>query len=105
VYFVATSGLNYSKPNVQNALCGGLYCNTDSLMTQIYSASKRPERYYKKKRFFTHIKRASIFTALTFHGPLQTGWMITLTGLQQVNVASNIPTKRFALAKVCTKTI
>lgn len=44
VYFVATSGLNYSKPLVQNSLCGGLYCNSDSLMTQIYSASKRPER-------------------------------------------------------------
>ncbi|XP_059468313.1 NPC intracellular cholesterol transporter 1 isoform X2 [Neocloeon triangulifer] len=46
VYFVATSGLNYSKPGVQNALCGGLYCNPDSLMTQIYSASKRPESSY-----------------------------------------------------------
>ncbi|XP_065352858.1 NPC intracellular cholesterol transporter 1 isoform X2 [Cloeon dipterum] len=46
VYFVATSGLNYSKPEVQNSLCGGLFCNPDSLMTQIYSASKIPSSSY-----------------------------------------------------------
>lgn len=40
VYFVLTEGLNYSKREVQNIICGGQGCNTDSLYTQIYSAAK-----------------------------------------------------------------
>lgn len=39
VYFVVTSGLNYSKIEVQNAICGGPQCNTDSLYTQLFSAA------------------------------------------------------------------
>lgn len=42
VYFVLTSGLNYTDTRVQNMICGGQGCNADSLYTQIYSASKQP---------------------------------------------------------------
>lgn len=42
VYFVVTEGLNYSKKEVQNIICGGQGCNSDSLYTQIYSAAKQP---------------------------------------------------------------
>ncbi|KZC13635.1 Niemann-Pick C1 protein [Dufourea novaeangliae] len=49
VYFVLTPGLNYSKEDVQNTVCGGQGCNTDSLYTQIYSAAKRPEVSYLSK--------------------------------------------------------
>lgn len=41
VYFVVKGNLNYSKFETQNLLCGGQYCNTDSLSTQIYIASKQ----------------------------------------------------------------
>lgn len=40
MYFVVTSGLNYSQSSVQNLICGGQFCNIDSLTTQIYIASK-----------------------------------------------------------------
>lgn len=44
VYFVLKGGLNYSKTEVQNAICGGQKCNSDSLYAQIFSASKHPSR-------------------------------------------------------------
>lgn len=41
VYFIV-SGLNYSSIEHQNLVCGGQYCNDDSLSTQIFIASKTP---------------------------------------------------------------
>ena len=49
VYFVLTPGLNYSEPKTQNIICGGQGCNSDSLYTQIYSASKQPGVSYLSK--------------------------------------------------------
>ncbi|XP_046396992.1 NPC intracellular cholesterol transporter 1 isoform X2 [Ischnura elegans] len=55
MYFVVTDGdriepygpgLNYSLDKVQNIMCGGQFCNSDSLSTQIYTASKRPDSTY-----------------------------------------------------------
>ncbi|XP_062548067.1 NPC intracellular cholesterol transporter 1 isoform X2 [Armigeres subalbatus] len=46
MYFVVKSGLNYSQPYDQNLICGGQNCNLDSLSTQVYIASKRPEETY-----------------------------------------------------------
>ncbi|XP_018568156.1 Niemann-Pick C1 protein isoform X3 [Anoplophora glabripennis] len=43
MYFVVKGGLNYSQPEAQNLLCGGQYCNIDSLVTQVFVASKVPE--------------------------------------------------------------
>ena len=40
VYFVVKEGLNYSDPRVQNLICSGQYCNSDSLTTQIFAASE-----------------------------------------------------------------
>lgn len=45
VYFVAT-GLNYTNTKEQNLICGGQYCNDDSLSTQIFIASKTPNYTY-----------------------------------------------------------
>lgn len=45
VYFVV-SGVNYTKTNHQNLICGGQYCNDDSLSTQIFIASKSPNYTY-----------------------------------------------------------
>ncbi|KAF7654289.1 hypothetical protein LDENG_00071930, partial [Lucifuga dentata] len=39
VYFVVEDGLNYSSPEGQNAVCGGVGCNNDSLVQQVYYAS------------------------------------------------------------------
>jgi Niemann-Pick C1 protein len=39
VYFVVEDGLNYSSPEGQNAVCGGVGCRNDSLVQQVYSAS------------------------------------------------------------------
>ncbi|XP_061653506.1 NPC intracellular cholesterol transporter 1 isoform X2 [Phyllopteryx taeniolatus] len=39
VYFVVEDGLNYSSLEGQNAVCGGVGCNNNSLVQQIYSAS------------------------------------------------------------------
>ncbi|CAN9502925.1 unnamed protein product [Ophioblennius macclurei] len=39
VYFVVEDGLNYSSPEGQNAVCGGVGCNNDSLVQQVYTAS------------------------------------------------------------------
>ncbi|XP_036144455.1 NPC intracellular cholesterol transporter 1 homolog 1b [Monomorium pharaonis] len=49
VYFVLTEGLNYSKKEVQNTICGGQGCNTDSLYTQIYSAAQQSNVSYLSK--------------------------------------------------------
>ncbi|XP_011332296.2 NPC intracellular cholesterol transporter 1 homolog 1b [Ooceraea biroi] len=49
VYFVLTEGLNYSKREVQNVICGGQGCNADSLYTQIYSAAKQSSVSYLSK--------------------------------------------------------
>ncbi|KAJ8923333.1 hypothetical protein NQ315_001891 [Exocentrus adspersus] len=46
MYFVVKDGLNYSEPQAQNLICGGQYCNIDSLVTQIFVASKVPESTY-----------------------------------------------------------
>ncbi|XP_053696589.1 NPC intracellular cholesterol transporter 1 isoform X2 [Sabethes cyaneus] len=46
MYFVVKKGLNYSLPYDQNLICGGQHCNLDSLSTQVYIASKRPEETY-----------------------------------------------------------
>ena len=42
-YFVLKGGLNFSNTPDQNLICGGLYCNSDSLSTQLYISSKLPE--------------------------------------------------------------
>ncbi|KAK9538617.1 hypothetical protein VZT92_003779 [Zoarces viviparus] len=39
VYFVVEDGLDYSSPEGQNAVCGGVGCSNDSLVQQVYSAS------------------------------------------------------------------
>uniref|UniRef100_A0A8C2XCL0 Niemann-Pick disease, type C1 n=1 Tax=Cyclopterus lumpus TaxID=8103 RepID=A0A8C2XCL0_CYCLU len=39
VYFVVEDGHNYSSPEGQNAVCGGVGCNNDSLVQQVYGAS------------------------------------------------------------------
>ncbi|KAL1494367.1 hypothetical protein ABEB36_009976 [Hypothenemus hampei] len=49
VYFVVKNGLNYSDYKNQNLVCGGQYCNLDSLATQIYMASKIPASTYIAK--------------------------------------------------------
>lgn len=45
MYFVVT-GLNYTQTKHQNLICGGQYCNDDSLSTQIFIASKTPNLTY-----------------------------------------------------------
>ncbi|KAM3866473.1 NPC intracellular cholesterol transporter 1 [Diretmus argenteus] len=39
VYFVVEDGLNYSSLEGQNTVCGGVGCNNNSLVQQVYSAS------------------------------------------------------------------
>nr|XP_018903038.1 PREDICTED: Niemann-Pick C1 protein-like [Bemisia tabaci] len=39
-YFVLTEGLDLAKTDVQNAICGGPSCDSDSLTSQIYVASR-----------------------------------------------------------------
>lgn len=46
MYFVVKGGLNYSKTEHQNLICGGQFCSPDSLSTQIFIASKRPTATY-----------------------------------------------------------
>ncbi|KAF6204978.1 hypothetical protein GE061_019145 [Apolygus lucorum] len=46
VYFVLKTGLDLENSTVQNMVCGGLRCYSDSLNTQIYSASKRTNVTY-----------------------------------------------------------
>ncbi|CAG4996534.1 unnamed protein product [Parnassius apollo] len=40
VYFVLKSGLNFTDTNHQNVICGGQLCYDDSLVTQIFLASR-----------------------------------------------------------------
>ncbi|XP_066601726.1 NPC intracellular cholesterol transporter 1 isoform X2 [Prorops nasuta] len=49
VYFVVKDGLNYSDTKHQNLICGGQYCNDDSVSTQIFIASKQSSRTYIAK--------------------------------------------------------
>ncbi|XP_074113620.1 Niemann-Pick type C-1a isoform X4 [Cotesia typhae] len=46
VYFVVTGGLNYSNPFDQNLVCGGKYCNSDSISTQIFIAAQQSNISY-----------------------------------------------------------
>ncbi|KAL9926013.1 NPC intracellular cholesterol transporter 1 isoform X3 [Glossina fuscipes] len=46
VYFVLKSGLNFSESFDQNMVCSGQFCNDDSLITQIYLASRRSNKTY-----------------------------------------------------------
>ncbi|KAJ8956648.1 hypothetical protein NQ318_014002 [Aromia moschata] len=46
MYFVVKGGLNYSDTRLQNKVCGGQYCDFDSMVTQIFVASKVPETTY-----------------------------------------------------------
>uniref|UniRef100_UPI0037E848A2 NPC intracellular cholesterol transporter 1 n=1 Tax=Semicossyphus pulcher TaxID=241346 RepID=UPI0037E848A2 len=39
VYFVVEDGLNYSSIEGQNVVCGGVGCNNNSLVQQVYAAS------------------------------------------------------------------
>lgn len=45
-YFVLKPGLNLTRPAHQNMVCGGQHCNVDSLSTQIFLASRRPNVTY-----------------------------------------------------------
>ncbi|CAB0043987.1 unnamed protein product [Trichogramma brassicae] len=44
MYFVLTKGLNYSLPEVQNAIMGSAGCNDDSLYMQIFSAANQSSK-------------------------------------------------------------
>jgi Niemann-Pick C1 protein len=44
VYFVVKAGLNYSNESIQNLVCGGTGCNSDSISTYLYRAYLSPER-------------------------------------------------------------
>jgi Niemann-Pick C1 protein len=46
MYFVVKDGLNYSQEPDQNLICGGQFCNIDSLSTQVYVASKLEKSTY-----------------------------------------------------------
>lgn len=50
MYFVVKNGLNYSDMRTQNLVCGGQYCNSDSISTQIFIASKQPNRYVTSRK-------------------------------------------------------
>lgn len=43
VYWVVKKGLDYSKPEHQNLICGGPNCNSDSMFVQLYTSSHYPE--------------------------------------------------------------
>lgn len=45
-YFVLKGGLNFSDTSTQNLICSGQYCNSDSMVTQLYVASKSPAESY-----------------------------------------------------------
>ncbi|XP_031783378.1 NPC intracellular cholesterol transporter 1 isoform X3 [Nasonia vitripennis] len=49
MYFVLKGGLNYSDPKVQNLVCSGTWCNSDSVTTQIFAASELANRTYVAK--------------------------------------------------------
>lgn len=43
VYWVLKPGLNYSLPEQQNIICGGVECNNNSLSVKLYTQSRYPE--------------------------------------------------------------
>jgi Niemann-Pick C1 protein len=43
VYWVLKPGLDYTDKRDQNVICGGIACNDDSMITQLFFASKYPE--------------------------------------------------------------
>uniref|UniRef100_W4VRS2 Putative cholesterol transport protein n=1 Tax=Corethrella appendiculata TaxID=1370023 RepID=W4VRS2_9DIPT len=45
-YFVLKGGLNFSNVKDQSLVCSGQFCNLDSLLTQVYVASKTPDTTY-----------------------------------------------------------
>lgn len=45
VYFALSTTLNFNEYSNQNLLCGGQLCNTDSIITQLYLASKDSVQY------------------------------------------------------------
>uniref|UniRef100_A0A2A4K8N4 SSD domain-containing protein n=1 Tax=Heliothis virescens TaxID=7102 RepID=A0A2A4K8N4_HELVI len=49
VYFVVKSGLDFTNPVHQNAICGGQLCNSDSLTTQIFLAAQHSNITYISK--------------------------------------------------------
>ncbi|XP_031351327.1 NPC intracellular cholesterol transporter 1 isoform X1 [Photinus pyralis] len=48
-YFVVKGGLNYSDFNAQNLICSGQYCDSDSLVSQLYAASKSSATSYMSR--------------------------------------------------------
>ncbi|KAJ2940417.1 hypothetical protein O0L34_g97 [Tuta absoluta] len=46
VYFVVTEGLDYSKNEHQNMICGTRFCRPDSVANQLYAAYLRPNETY-----------------------------------------------------------
>ncbi|GLH02514.1 NPC intracellular cholesterol transporter 1 homolog 1b [Gryllus bimaculatus] len=46
VYFVVKNGLDFKNRRIQNIICGGQGCNSDSLSSQIYRASEVPDSTY-----------------------------------------------------------
>ncbi|XP_022916873.2 NPC intracellular cholesterol transporter 1 isoform X2 [Onthophagus taurus] len=49
MYFVLKGGLNFTHFDTQNLICSGQYCDVDSLVTQIYVASKLSNTTYIAK--------------------------------------------------------
>ncbi|XP_045773884.1 NPC intracellular cholesterol transporter 1 homolog 1b-like [Maniola jurtina] len=46
VYFVLKDGLNFTNPDHQNVICGSRLCNDDSLVTQLFLASRHSDATY-----------------------------------------------------------
>ncbi|XP_059489962.1 NPC intracellular cholesterol transporter 1 homolog 1b-like [Neocloeon triangulifer] len=46
VYFVVKAGPNYSSPFVQDAMCGGQRCRSDSVFTELFAATRIPKDTY-----------------------------------------------------------
>ncbi|EDV98847.1 GH13378 [Drosophila grimshawi] len=46
MYFVLKGDINYANSTNQNLVCSGQYCNDDSVLTQIYMASRRSNISY-----------------------------------------------------------
>ncbi|XP_063990159.1 NPC intracellular cholesterol transporter 1 isoform X1 [Diachasmimorpha longicaudata] len=49
MYFVVKGGLNYSDTETQNLICGGQWCNSDSLGTQLFIAAQQSNITYVAK--------------------------------------------------------
>lgn len=57
IYWVIGPGLNYSDPEEQNFICGGINCNIDSLSTKLYIAARYPEMYVSQKWLLQVVRR------------------------------------------------